>query len=90
MSAQPSAVPHDRRANFAKIAPMNDVNQNALAKAEEAIRRILIDLSGELYSDARVLDELARLSQHTCGEVQARIQSLYMWMQARNASPEAK
>jgi hypothetical protein len=84
------AMPHHRRTNFAKIAPMNDVNQNALAMAGEAIRRVIMDLSGELYSDAQVLDELARLSQHTCGEVQSRMQSLYMWMRARNASSEAK
>lgn len=66
---------------------MGDIDKDALTKAEEAIQRV-IDLNSEIYSDAQVLVELARLTQHTRDEVQSRIQAVYRWMRERNS--EAK
>ena len=34
----------------------------------------------EIYTDSYVLDELERLSMHTCDEVQSRIQEVFMWL----------
>ncbi len=38
----------------------------------------------EIYSDARVMKELERLSQHTSDETQSRIQAVYMWMREQS------
>jgi hypothetical protein len=39
----------------------------------------------EIYTDAYVLEELARLSMHTCDEIQSRIQAVYMWLREQIA-----
>lgn len=33
-----------------------------------------------VYTDRYVLEELERLSAHTCDELQSRIQKVFMWL----------